>query len=114
MCSYAVSRSSDASETLRALSVSVLAPVKVKHDVRYVRSSKPATALTVLPAYNPEDRDDSLGGEAFVSASVACEGPHGIKVESVRLVREEGINARVVGCTLDADGGDFVSGTFYI
>ena len=49
-----------------------------------------------------------------MSASVACEGPHEIRVESVRLVREEGINARVVGCTLDADGGDFVSGTFYV
>ena len=48
-----------------------------------------------------------------MSASVACEGPHGIREESVRLVRE-GINARVVGYTLDADDGDLVSGTFFV
>ena len=48
-----------------------------------------------------------------MSASVACEGLHGIREESVRLVRE-GINARVVGCTLDADAGDLVSGTFFV
>ena len=112
--SYVTSRSSDASETIRTLTVPVLAPVKVKHDVRYVRSTKPAPALTDLSAYDPEYWDDSLGGEALVSASVVCEGPHGIMVESVRLAREEGINARVVGCTLDADDGDLVSGTLLI
>ncbi|KZV68255.1 hypothetical protein PENSPDRAFT_25100 [Peniophora sp. CONT] len=107
--SYVSHRETDSAETLRILSVPVSAPVKVKHDVRYVRSRKRVPKLTDLSAYDADFWDDGLGGEAFVSVGFGCEGPHGIEVESVWLVREEGPNARVVGCSLDADGSDLVS-----
>ncbi|KAI0034857.1 Gryzun, putative trafficking through golgi-domain-containing protein, partial [Vararia minispora EC-137] len=93
----------DTAEALQTLTIATVAPISVEHDVRYMHSRKPMPALTDLAAYESDYWDESVGGEAIVSLRMACAGPHGISVETARLVRKNGPHAKVVHCTMDKD-----------
>jgi hypothetical protein len=86
----------DTSEVLRTLSVPTVAPMKVDYGVKYVHARGPLPGLTDLHTYEGDYWDDGEGGEAFVSARMACMGPWGISVETVRLVRKVSLLRPVV------------------
>ena len=78
----------DTSEVLRTVSVPTAAPMKVEYDVKYVHARGPLPGLTDLRTYESNYWDDGEGGEALVKARMACMGPWGVSVETVRLVRK--------------------------
>lgn len=78
----------DLVETLQTLVVPTVEPVSVKVDTSYRRSLKPHAGLADLSAYDAEFWDDASGGEATILTTWTCVGPHGIVVESAKLVRE--------------------------
>lgn len=78
----------DTSEVLRTLSVPTVAPMKVEYGVKYLHSRGVLPGLTDLRTYESDYWDDGEGGEALVSARMACVGPWGVSVETVRLVRK--------------------------
>jgi hypothetical protein len=99
----------DTSEMLRTLSVPTITPMKVEYDVKYMHARGPLPGLTDLPTYESNYWDDGEGGEALVKARMACIGPWGVSVETVRLVRKNGPHARVLECSLDEDEDDVTS-----
>lgn len=119
----------DTSEMLHTLSVPTVTPMKVEYDVKYIHARGPLPGLTDLDSYECNYWDDGEGGEAFVKARMACMGPWGVSVETVRLVRKvsllrpvvchgsidftskNGPHARVLECSLDEDEDDVTSGT---
>ena len=86
----------DTSEVLRTLSVPTVAPIKVEYGVKYVHARGPLPGLTDLHTYETDYWDDGEGGEALVSARMACMGPWGVSVETVRLVRKVSLLCSVV------------------
>jgi trafficking protein particle complex subunit 11 len=88
--------SRDTSEVLRTLSVPTVAPMKVEYGVKYLHARGPLPGLTDLQTYEGDYWDDGEGGEALVSARMACVGPWGVSVETVRLVRKVSLLRPVV------------------
>jgi hypothetical protein len=88
----------DTSEVLRTLSVPTVAPMKIEYDVKYVHARGPLPGLTELHTYESNYWDDGEGGEALVKARMACMGPWGVSVETVRLVRKVSLLRPVVSC----------------
>ncbi|EKM53402.1 uncharacterized protein PHACADRAFT_163712 [Phanerochaete carnosa HHB-10118-sp] len=99
----------DTGETLRTLVLQTVDPIIVKHDVAYRRSMAPRPGLADLVAYEPGFGVDGIGAEATVCTVWTCTGPHGIKVESAKLVKEDGSDARVISCALDVDSEGLLS-----
>jgi hypothetical protein len=94
----------DTSEVLHTLSVPTVAPMKVEYGVKYLHARGPLPGLTDLHTYESDYWDDGEGGEALISAGMACMGPWGVSVETVRLVRKVSLLRPVV-----YDGGiDFL------
>lgn len=81
----------DAGETLRTLVVPTVDPITVTHHVSYRQSTKPATGLGSLDAFESDYWEDA--GEAYVTTTMACVGPSGVYVESIKLLREVCISA---------------------
>jgi hypothetical protein len=92
----------DTSEVLRTLSVPTVAPMNVDYGVKYVHARGPLPGLTDLRTYESDYWDDGEGGEALVSARMACMGPWGVSVETVRLVRKVSLLHPIV-CYGDID-----------
>ncbi len=86
----------DTSEVLRTLSVPTVAPMKVEYGVKYVHARGPLPGLSDLHTYESDYWDDGEGGEALISARMACMGPWGVSVETVRLVRKVSLLRPVV------------------
>jgi trafficking protein particle complex subunit 11 len=86
----------DTSEVLRTLSVPTVVPMKVEYGVKYVHARGPLPGLSDLHTYESDYWDDGEGGEALVSARMACMGPWGVSVETVRLVRKVSLLRPVV------------------
>ena len=78
----------DTGETLRTLVVRTVNPIAVEHDVVYRRATAPRPGLADLATYEPEFGAEGVRAEAAIVMAWTCVGPHGIKVESARLVRE--------------------------
>jgi hypothetical protein len=78
----------DTSDVLHTLFVPTVAPMKVEYDVKYMHARGPLAGLTDLQTYESSYWDDGEGGEALVRARMACMGPWGVSVETVRLVRK--------------------------
>lgn len=76
----------DSGETLRTLVVPTVDPITVTHQVSYRRSTKPSTGLGNLDAFESDYWEDA--GEAHVTTTMACVGPSGVYVESIKLIRE--------------------------
>lgn len=92
----------DTSEMLRTLFVPTVASMKIEYDVKYVHARGPLPMLTDLRTYGSNYWDDGEGGEALVKARMACMGPWGVSVETVRLVRKVSL-LRPVVCYGDID-----------
>ena len=75
-------------ETLRTLVVHTVDPITVKHDVIYRRSTtrKSLPGLADLETF--EEEPEGLGGEATIVTAWTCVGPHALKVEGAKLVRQ--------------------------
>ncbi len=78
----------DTGETLRTLVVPTVEPITASFNVSYCRSTKPQLGLADLSTYDEGYWDESDGGEATITAVWTCIGPHDIKVESLKLVKE--------------------------
>ena len=78
----------DTSEVLRTLSVPTVAPINIEYGVKYLYAHRPLPGLTQLHTYENDYWDDGEGGDALVTARMACRGPWGISVETARLVRK--------------------------
>jgi hypothetical protein len=86
----------DTSEVLRTLSVPTVASMKVEYGVKFLHARGPLPGLTDLHTYESDYWDDGEGGEALVSARMACVGPWGVSVETVRLSRKVSLLCPVV------------------
>ncbi|KAI0687431.1 Gryzun, putative trafficking through golgi-domain-containing protein [Cytidiella melzeri] len=99
----------DTGETLRTLVVPTVDPIAVDFSVNYRRSSCAQPGLGDLTTYDADYWDESAGGIAVVRTTWTCTGPHGIKVESAKLSRGDGMFARVTNCLLDIDASDLLT-----
>ena len=60
----------------------------VEFEVMYVRSTGRQPGLAELSTFDGDTWDDSVGGEGIVCSRFECEAFSGVKVESVKLIRE--------------------------
>jgi trafficking protein particle complex subunit 11 len=78
----------DAGETLRTLVVHTVDPLAVTRNVVYRRSTKTPPGLADLATFEAEENVEGCAGEATIVMAWRCVGPHAIKVESAKLMRE--------------------------
>ncbi|EMD33144.1 hypothetical protein CERSUDRAFT_118207 [Gelatoporia subvermispora B] len=93
----------DKSETLQTLTVGAVEAFKVEHDITYRRALGPQAGPSDLRAFSAEHWDDREGGEAVIASKFACAGPSSVVVESIKLVREDGVCAKVVNSSVEDD-----------
>jgi len=97
----------EANEMLETLVVPALEALRVIYDVGYRRTMPRALLGGILDAsVGQEDAPwgEHDAGEALVHATVQCAGPVGLKVDGAKLVREDGISARILDAFLDEAG----------
>ncbi|KAI0090763.1 Gryzun, putative trafficking through golgi-domain-containing protein [Irpex rosettiformis] len=99
---------SDTSETLRTLIIPTADPIVADYSIKYKRSPSEQPGLARLETFDSDYWDESVGGVAIVNTVWTCTGPHGIKVEDVKLTRGDGMFARVTGSFLDNDPSDLL------
>lgn len=78
----------DVSEMLRTLAIPTVEPITTTFHVSYRRSLVKQPGLADLRTFDHEYWDDSVGGEAIVSAEFEFKGPFSVEVDSVVLHRE--------------------------
>ncbi|TFY76432.1 hypothetical protein EWM64_g7579, partial [Hericium alpestre] len=102
---------SDLTETLQTIVIPTVGAMKMTYDVKYRRSQEVSKGLLDLLTFGAEGEfwNSWEGGEAEVMAKMECVGPWGISVEKVRLVRKDGLHAKVLECSLDEDEEDIAS-----
>ncbi|KIP04097.1 hypothetical protein PHLGIDRAFT_31528 [Phlebiopsis gigantea 11061_1 CR5-6] len=101
--------SGDTTETPRTLVVHTVDPITVKHDIVYRRSTRPQPGTADLATYDDDFEMDANQTDATITMVWTCVGPHGIKVESVKLVREDGFDVKIVSSVLDTDSEDLLA-----
>ncbi|KAI0079255.1 hypothetical protein K474DRAFT_1617849 [Panus rudis PR-1116 ss-1] len=97
----------DSGETLRTLVVPTVEPITTSHSVSYRRSTKPLPGLGELDTFENGYWEDD--GEADVVMTFAAVGPAAMKVERVKLIREDGPHAKVLHSLVEDSEGDFIT-----
>ena len=83
-------QSADTGETLRTVVVPTVSPIEAETSVTYSRSRNAQPPLADLETYDHEFWEDGVGGEATVVTSWRCVGPHGLHIESVKMIKDVG------------------------
>jgi hypothetical protein len=78
----------DANETLQTLVIPTVQAIKMDYSVTYRRSLLPQMAISDLRTFGSDYWDDTIGGEAFITSTLRCVGPWGLKFESIKLQRK--------------------------
>ncbi|EGN92744.1 hypothetical protein SERLA73DRAFT_98785 [Serpula lacrymans var. lacrymans S7.3] len=92
---------SDMTETLETLVIPTVKAVKASYDVRYQRALGKQLGISDLRMFEDGFWDDAHGGEAIVSAKLECSGPWKLEIESLKLIPQNGENAKIVDNSLD-------------
>ncbi|KII95624.1 hypothetical protein PLICRDRAFT_662357 [Plicaturopsis crispa FD-325 SS-3] len=96
----------DTNEILQTMVVPTAAPFKVTRHVSYRRALGEGPGLADLRTYEGDFWDDRDGGEAIVTTTLECTGPWGVDIESLKLDRKDGAQAKVSQSSSDSDGDD--------
>jgi hypothetical protein len=78
----------DVTETLQTLIVPAVDSIEIDQTVTYSHSPSEWPGLADLRTFDADFWDDRFGGEALITSKIACVGPSGVEIESIRLERE--------------------------
>ncbi|KAF7792767.1 hypothetical protein EIP86_003865 [Pleurotus ostreatoroseus] len=105
-------QAADTGETLRTVVVPTVSPIEAETSVMYSRSRNAQPPLADLETYDHEFWEDGVGGEATVVTSWRCVGPHGLHIESVKMIKDDGPHARVVDFVVETNLEDLLTDWF--
>jgi len=92
----------DSTEILHTLTVPVVEPFRISHDVVYRRSTQEWVGLADLKTFDG-DYWDNRGGDAVVNVGIECPGPWPVEIDGVVLEREHGLAAKIIDSALEHD-----------
>jgi len=78
----------DTMEHLKLLVVPTVNPIQASHDVTYRRGLDPWAGLADLATFEESTWDNSRGGDALISVTMACVGPWSLMIESMELEKK--------------------------
>ncbi|KZP28516.1 hypothetical protein FIBSPDRAFT_917686 [Athelia psychrophila] len=93
----------DTSEALQTLIIPTVSPIAVSYSVAYRRALTQPHRLAHLNTFGNDYWDDSQGGEALITSRLEVVGPWSLEVQSIKLMRKDGVHARVIDSALDQE-----------
>ncbi|KAH7910026.1 Gryzun, putative trafficking through golgi-domain-containing protein [Hygrophoropsis aurantiaca] len=106
--------SRDVSETLQTIVIPTSRALEIAYDVGYRRALGNRLALSDLSIYEDDEANDAIPSEAeaVVTAKIRCSGPWGLEVESLRLIRQETCEAKILECFSDEVDNEMTPGEY--